>query len=255
MSRTSNTNLSVNDLHNDRITVYVRQCLPSLNEFDRVPSWARHYAREYFHTVCKQPGFLPVYHALWRAGSVVQTPAPTPAATPTHARITRQNALPSASTRLTRDEIFAASWPSVSNFTDVNAWARAHARNYYHQLNGTRTFLSIYKDLLEDAEDQEDTLSYTSSEADDTTFATDGRPTRAESDEGQRQLNAICFREYRRWYDAFEAEAHEGDGDMSADERFALHVGRILRTKTGLPAAQCATVVNGWLHLHKEHLE
>ena len=285
--------MTVADVHNDRITVFVRQCLPDLKNFDRVPEWARHHAREYFHNVCRQPGFLPVYHALYRAGSNSKHVVATPAPVATRPTVVRQNALPSSTARpaptaltrnaptsaprsaptaLSRENIFEASWPSRKNFTDTSAWARAHARNYYHQLNGTRTFLSLFKDLLEDAEQKEDetasysssdseaddeTLTYTSEEDEDeeeATFAQDGRSTRAEADEGRRQLNAICFREYRRWFSAFLQEEEEGDSDMTADERFALHAGRILHNKSGLPTEQCSTVVSGWLHMNKKHL-
>ncbi len=254
------------DLHQDRIDVYVRQCLTDLRNWDRVPEWARHHAREYFHTVSKQPGFLPVYNSLYRAGiarPVVAQPvaAPVPAARPPVTRSARITAstVPATQLALTREQIFEQSWPSFSNFSDKSAWARAHARNYFHQLNGTRTFLSIFKDLLADAENRlaeeedDETLSYTSEE-EDSTFATDGRPTQAETDAGRKAMDAICFREYRTWFSAFKAEEKEGDSDMTADERFSLHVGRIFRNKTQLPLDKCERVAAGWLLKNKKHL-
>lgn len=278
------------DLHQDRIDVYVRQCLTDLSNWDRVPEWARHHAREYFHTVSKQPGFLPVYHALYNAGYShldakridsaiardIAAQAQRSAPVATRPPITRQNALPSTRSTVTtakptrstvtastptRSDIFEQSWPSFSNFSDKSAWARAHARNYYHQLNGTRTFLSIFKDLVADAENRlaeqeedDETLSYTTYGEEDTTFATDGRPTQAETDAGRKALDAICFREYRTWFSAFLQEEDEGDTDMTADERFSLHVGRILRNKTQLPLDKCERVAAGWLLKNKKHL-
>ena len=274
MSRQINTSSSSVD---PRVARFVAECLPTLDMDTRVPDWAREHARDYFHTVCRQPGFLPVYHALYHAGvehKKVERTAfvkrHTAAAATTRTPVKRQTAIATPQNRLTREDIFAEAWTSRKNFTDVNAWARAHARNYFHQLNGTRTFLSLFKDLLEDAEEVEDetasysssdseaddeTLSYTSSESEgEATFATDGRPTRAESDEGKRKLNAICFREYRAWYDAFQEEEREGDSDLTADERFGIHVSRILRNKTGLHTDSIRPVVEAWLVEHKRHL-
>lgn len=268
------------------VDAYVRRVLPTLKQDVRVPDWAREHARDYFHTVCRQPGFLPVYHALYNAGyarqaeirkaSVAQrapvqrqnalAPASVGAGVKTPTRPTTRSAPATATTTptVTREQIFAQSWPSFDNFSDMNAWARAHARNYFHQLNGTRTFRSIFDELIEDAENHmvetgsqvdDETLTYTSEEEEETepTFATDGRPTRAEVDAGQKALNAICFRQARIWYSAFKEEEKEGDSDMTADERFALHVGRIFRNKTQLPLDKCERVAAGWIHMNKKY--
>ena len=279
MSRQMNTSsTSSTSTSTDRINVFVRKCLSDIENFERVPDWARHHARDYFHSVCRQPGFLPVYHALYNAGYDYQKTAReafvkrhTEATRQTRSTpVTRENAIATQQTRLTRETIFEEAWPSHNNFSCLSEWARAHARNYFHQLNGSRTFLSIYKDLLAQAERMDDaenvddasyseseaddeTLSYTSSEGEET-FATEGRPTRAESDEGKRQLNAICFREYRAWYDAFQEEEREGDSVLTADERFGLHVARILRNKTGMHTDSIRPVIEAWLVEHKSEM-
>jgi hypothetical protein len=59
-------------------------------------------------------------------------------------------------------------------------------------------------------------------------------------------LNSVLYREYNRWWDAFEAEAGDGD-EMTAAQRFSLHCARILRTKSGLPVDQITPVVEAWL--------
>ena len=68
--------------------------------------------------------------------------------------------------------------PSLHNFTDESAWARATARNFFHQFGATTPFVTIYNKLLhyadlKNAEDEAEEWSSDESEDDDETYETE----------------------------------------------------------------------------------
>jgi len=128
-------------------------------------------------------------------------------------------------------------------------WCRTQARAFYHTLKTPVEFVGLYSHCLKYLEARTTSQKKASVEKKEVVFAEDGSCTDAEFTHGRSQLNAILNREYSLWWDAFvdeENEDYEKDAP-SADDRFALHCGKMLASKTGIPLEMTASVVNAWL--------
>jgi len=128
-------------------------------------------------------------------------------------------------------------------------WSRAQARAFYHTLKTPVEFLGLYSHCLKYLETRASSQKKAPVEKKEAVFAQDGSCTDAEFTQGRSQLNAILNREYSLWWDAFvdeENEDYEKDA-MTADDRFALHCGKMLASKTGIPLEMTSSVVNAWL--------
>jgi hypothetical protein len=128
-------------------------------------------------------------------------------------------------------------------------WCRTQARAFYHTLKTPVEFVGLYSHCLKYLEARTTSQKKASVEKKEVVFAKDGSCTDAEFTHGRSQLNAILNREYSLWWDAFvdeENEDYEKDAP-SADDRFALHCGKMLASKTGIPLEMTASVVNAWL--------
>lgn len=126
-------------------------------------------------------------------------------------------------------------------------WSRAQARAFYHTLKTPVEFLGLYSHCLNYLEAR--SIAKAPVQKKEVVFAKDGKCTDAEFTEGHSQMNAILHREYSLWWDAFVAEETEdyAKDALSAEDRFALHCGKILASKTGIPLEKTASVVNAWL--------
>lgn len=178
-------------------------------DFADVKEWARANARTYFHEVSEEPGFLPIYNALLSFNNEAKDIPPfstreeviSKKATLTVGEkrymdaIKANKATPLTSSSkirvMTIAEIYAESSSDIKHFDSVESWARATARNYFHQLGGKTKFLDIYLPLLDLAyddlengsdfdsdsscEDHDDASSATEEEddADDSTYMTE----------------------------------------------------------------------------------
>ena len=127
-------------------------------------------------------------------------------------------------------------------------WSRTQARAFYHTLKTPVEFLSLYSHCLNYLEARSSAKAPVLKKK-EVVFAKEGKCTDAEFTEGHSQMNAILHREYSLWWDAFVAEETEDYGKhaLSAEDRFALHCGKILSSKTGIPLEKTASVVNAWL--------
>jgi hypothetical protein len=185
---------------------------------------------------------------------------------------------------LSNTEIYEESKESIKHFASLEDWARATARNYFHQLGGMRKFLDIYKDLLalaeqeddddstyvtesseesedeslydeedeseddddESEDDEEDDDSYCSEmEVEESKLVADGLATNAEIAMGRKILNKVLYKEYNGWYSAF---MEEEDGENG----FIWHCAKILAKKSGVPSEDCALITQAWLMSKKQ---
>lgn len=132
----------------------------------------------------------------------------------------------------------------------LSTWARAHTRVFYHEMGGSVPFPTLYSQFMNYATQASSTPARASApvrRARTAVFAEEGRPTEAEDKEAASQLNAILYREYSTWWDAFAAEAEEDTEELSAHTRFALHCAKVLNKKTGIPTQSLVLVVAAWL--------
>ena len=134
-------------------------------------------------------------------------------------------------------------------------WSRAQARAFYHTLKTPVEFVGLYSHCLKYLETRVTSQKKAPLgkkgpvEKKEVVFAQDGSCTDAEFTQGRSQLNAILNREYSLWWDAFvqeETEDYEKDAP-SAEDRFALHCGKMLASKTGISLQDTASVVGAWL--------
>ena len=127
-------------------------------------------------------------------------------------------------------------------------WSRAQARAFYHTLKTPVEFIGLYSHCLNYLEARSSAKAPVQKKK-EVVFAKDGKCTDAEFTEGHSQMNAILHREYSLWWDAFVAEETEdyAKDALSAEDRFALHSGKILASKTGIPLENTTSVVNAWL--------
>lgn len=170
-----------------------------------------------------------------------------------HSRASRNTSVNSS--LLSKLDAFLASSYSTYNSKKESPeeWSRAQSRAFYHTLKTPVEFVAIYSHCLKYLETHASAKAPVQKKAPlvkkEVVFAEDGACTDAEFSQGRSQLNAILNREYSLWWDAFvdeENEDYEKDA-MSADDRFALHCGKMLASKTGIPLEMTASVVNGWL--------
>jgi len=165
-----------------------------------------------------------------------------------HSRASRNT--PVNSTTVSKLDAFLASSYSTYNSKKETAeqWSRTQARAFYHTLKTPAEFLGLYSHCLNYLHVRS-SAKVPLEKKKEVVFAKDGKCTDAEFTEGHSQMNAILHREYSLWWDAFveeETEDYEKDAP-SAEDRFALHCGKILASKTGIPLEKTASVVNAWL--------
>ena len=165
-----------------------------------------------------------------------------------HSRASRNTCV--NSTTLSKLDAFLASSYSTYNSKKETAeeWSRAQARAFYHTLKAPVEFLGLYSHCLNYLETRS-SVKVPVQKKKEVVFAKDGKCTDAEFTEGHSQMNAILHHEYSLWWDAFveeETEDYEKDAP-SAEDRFALHCGKMLASKTGIPLEMTASVVNAWL--------
>ena len=166
-----------------------------------------------------------------------------------HSRVSRNTSMNSSV--LSKLDVFLGSSYSTYNSKKETAeqWCRTQARAFYHTLKTPVEFVGLYSHCLKYLEARTTSQKKASVEKKEVVFAEDGSCTDAEFTHGRSQLNAILNREYSLWWDAFvdeENEDYEKDAP-SADDRFALHCGKMLASKTGIPLEMTASVVNAWL--------
>ena len=132
-------------------------------------------------------------------------------------------------------------------------WSRAQARAFYHTLKTPVEVLGLYSHCLNYLDARSSAKAPLQKKAPlvkkDVVFAKEGKCTDAEFTEGHSQMNAILHHEYSLWWDAFvqeETEDYEKDA-LTAEDRFALHCGKILASKTGVSVEKAKWVVNAWL--------
>jgi hypothetical protein len=134
-------------------------------------------------------------------------------------------------------------------------WSRAQARAFYHTLKTPVEFLGLYSHCLKYLETRATSQKKAPVakkipvEKKEGVFAQDGSCTDAEFTQGRSQMNVILNREYSLWWDAFvQEESEDSKKDaLTADDRFALHCGKMLASKTGISLEMTASVVNAWL--------
>jgi hypothetical protein len=156
---------------------------------------------------------------------------------------------------------------------ELKDWARTEARRYYHDVERTTSFPTVYYTLINFADEmmtrqeavapRSRTRSRTAAPAAPaTTLQRDqavvanviASQNEAEQRKGRAVLNRILFREYSSWWDAFVAEADE-DTDRnapSASDRFSWHCAKILGRQTGIRHEEIAPVVAAWVLEHTE---
>ena len=170
-----------------------------------------------------------------------------------HSRASRNTSV--NSTTISKLDAFLASSYSTYNSKKETAeeWSRAQARAFYHTLKTPVEFLGLYSHCLNYLEARFSAKAPVQNKGPlvkkEVVFAKDGKCTDAEFTQGHSQMNAILHREYSLWWDAFVAEETEdyAKDALSAEDRFALHSGKILASKTGIPLEKTASVVNAWL--------
>jgi hypothetical protein len=171
---------------------------------------------------------------------------------------------------------------------ELKDWARTEARRYYHDVERTTSFPTVYYTLINFADEmmtrQEAAAPRSRTRSHTAAPAAAPAPTRAlqrdqaivanvigsqneaeqrvraslareaEQRKGRAALNRILFREYSSWWDAFVAEADE-DADRnapSASDRFSWHCAKILGRQTGIRHEEIAPVVAAWVLEHTE---
>jgi len=170
-----------------------------------------------------------------------------------HSRASRNTSVNSSI--LSKLDAFLASSYSTYNSKKESAeeWSRAQSRAFYHTLKTPVEFLGLYSHCLNYLEARSSVKAPVQKKAPlvkkEVVFAKDGKCTDAEFTEGHSQMNAILHREYSLWWDAFVTEETEdyAKDALSAEDRFALHCGKILASKTGISVEKAKCVVNAWL--------
>jgi hypothetical protein len=165
-----------------------------------------------------------------------------------HSRVSRTASV--NSTTVSKLDAFLASSYSTYNSKKDTAeqWSRAQARAFYHTLKAPVEFLGLYSHCLNYLEGRISAKAPVQKKK-DVVFAKEGKCTDAEFTEGHSQMNAILHHEYSLWWDAFvqeETEDYEKDA-LTAEDRFAMHCGKILASKTGVSVEKAKCVVNAWL--------
>jgi hypothetical protein len=265
---------TVSSSSSQNINNFSQLALQSVNQFrgdDK--SWARHYARQFYHNISQKPGFLPVYNALLSALKSYQEVKKE------EEKVSNKKEVESSSNTKPKKEKFDTeafikdALGHIEDFNDETEWARSYARQLFHHLDRKTPFLELYNKLLNafDKEFQEDNISIESEEDEDdeeylpyqhkkksssNTFAKDGDQTDAERKQGKYMLNKVLCKEYNDWYDAFQAEeqdelkhAHNnGQGEVeSGEERWIHYASKVLSRKTNIPTQTVKPVVEAWL--------
>lgn len=148
------------------------------------------------------------------------------------------------------DALLGSSYSTYNSKKETaEEWSRAQARAFYHSLKTPVEFVGLYSHCLKYLETRATSQKKAPVEKKEDVFAQDGSCTDAEFAQGRSQLHAILNREYSLWWDAFveeENEDYEKDA-LTAEDRFALHCGKILASKTGVSVEKAKCVVNAWL--------
>ena len=132
---------------------------------------------------------------------------------------------------------FFTAHQAKSNYACEKEWARHFARVYYHEVDKTPGFLTIYTQLLSSVERvQKRPVTRSSAKP---VFAAPNEQTDAERRRGKYEFNRILHKEYNEWYDAFMEEDNK-DGWLH-------HAAQRLSRKTGVSAEAIRPVVEAWL--------
>jgi len=174
----------------------------------------------------------------------------------------------------------STAWENYQDGMELKDWARAETRRYYHEVEKTTSFPTVYYSLinfadstltqLEQTQARGRSRSRTTKEVRERSTATpralerdqalvanftaDGQQTAAEQRLARGQLNRTLFREHSRWWDAFVAEAAEDTerGAPSASDRFSWHCAKMISRQTGVRSELVAPVVAAWVLEHAE---
>ena len=216
-------------------------------------SWARTYARDFYHSVSSDHGFLPVYQTLLSMSNL-----------PFRAPEDVKKAKPAFETHF--DSEFEKSLANVQEYENFKEWVRTESNRMYILFDRETKWKEIY-DAIFDASialvDKMDSRAssnrMSSSNAapqHNATFTEDGKVTNAEFGEGKKQLNQLLYKEFNTWWDAFEKEADEDHSEdaPTAQQRWTLHTSKILSRKTQIPIDSLIPIVDAWLESHLEHL-
>jgi hypothetical protein len=261
--------------------------LQSVNQFrGDEKSWARHYARQFYHTVSVKPGFLPVYNALLNALKTLneekkkeEVSKKNEEKTSTTKKVNKNEKTTSNKKPFDIEADIKDALEHIDDFSNEKEWARAYARQLFHNLEGKTPFIDLYNLFMNrfekefDEEFQEDNISIESEENEDdeeylpynhqkkkktssNTFAKDGDQTDSERKQGKYMLNKVLCKEYNDWYDAFQEEAKEelqfvknnGESNIpTGDQRWIHHSSKLLFRKTSIPIETIKPVVEAWL--------
>ena len=213
-------------------------------------SWARVHAREYFHAISSDHGFLPVYQTLLAMSNL-----------PFRAPEDVKKAKPTFETHF--DSEFEKSLATVQQYETVKEWVCAESKRMYILFDRQAKLKDIYDAmfnasmaLVDKMDSQTSSSNQMSTSSNAATFTEDGEVTDAEFGEGKKQLNQVLYKEFTLWWEAFEKEAEEDmDEDApTAHERWSLHTSKILSRKTGIPVDSLIPIIDAWLESHLEKL-
>lgn len=235
---------------------FAQEAREAQESFPDAKSWARAFARKFYHEVSDTPGFLPIYNTLLSLSN--ETP---------------EQQIAHLNFEDNFDAEFEKALTTIDHYGDLDTWARAEANRIYHVFDRQTKWKVIYDSILEKAyeyihlaeeqeQEQRSNRRSTSSNHGSTSsnaaaapvFAEDDEPTEAEQKEGRNQLNRILHREFENWWDAFVAEAEEDSSKKapSAEDRFCLHAAKVLEKKTGIDREELKPVVGAWLQAKLE---
>ena len=128
----------------ESVQEYVEDALSTLSRYPDASAWARSYARNYYHSIDNQIGFLPVYHTLLKAAAA----APKDNAHPLLP--TPQNQ--SESFEVKMDKLFKYAWPLVGEYRSLDRWAKVQAAQWMTKGNISHKLSQVIAKLLEMAD-------------------------------------------------------------------------------------------------------
>ena len=252
--------------------------LQSVNQFrGDEKSWARHYARQFYHTVSVKPGFLPVYNALLNALKTLnEEKKKEEVSNKKEEKTTPKKVNKKEEKSFDIEAYIKDALGHIEDFNNEKEWARAYARQLFHNLERKTSFIDLYNLLMNHFEKEFDEEFPDEEENDDSdeeylpitpkkvnkkktssnTFAEDGQQTDSERKQGKYMLNKVLCKEYNDWYDAFQEEAKEelqfvknnGESNIpTGDQRWIHHSSKLLSRKTNIPTETVRPVVEAWL--------
>lgn len=275
---------TVSSSSSQNINNFSQLALQSVNQFPcNEKGWARHYARQFYHNISHQPGFLPVYNALLNALKTLNEEEKKEEVLnkneekTTSKKVNKKEQKSSSNTKekeksFDMEAYIKDALKNSEDFNNEKEWARSHARHLFHELDRKTPFLELYNLLMNEfdkAFDQEFPDEEENNDSDEeylpyqqkkkspsNTFTKDGDQTDAERKQGKYMLNKVLCKEYNDWYDAFQEEAKEelqfvknnGESNIpTGDQRWIHHSSKLLNRKTNIPTETIKPVVEAWL--------